>query len=961
MTLTRKKLIIIAVWIVALMTAIITAVLACRSNSDNGGNGGGTGNKPKNPYTCTVTFDAGDGTINGERLYTVTIDKNTTVARPTAIPQRKGHIFWGWNTTGREDDPMWLFDAEKISQDTFIYAVWVKECTVTFYAEEGAFENGTHTCTVTAPYGTKVTAPTVTPHDEYMELQGWETSLGNSYDLSNEVIQGDLYLYAKLDIKKDVQRQLAPFRYARNAFGYTVTGVVDNSVSAITIPSVVTWIDTAAFSSCRNLVSITMHDGVTYIGQKAFQNCENLKSIILSAGLEGIEKHTFDGCTALENIRIPDTVTEIDEHAFSGCTSLKSIEIPSGVTEVKYDTFYGCTALKQVKLGNNVTEIGSHAFEDCTALADIQIPTALEKLGSSAFAYCTALKSIIIPATCKNMNSRVFRGCSGLTSAELHCETIAVATFMDCTALTDVVIGDEVRTIEDGAFVRCAALTEIDISDGVTTLEEAFIGCSNLRTVTIGDGVAVIDAYAFRNCYNLKSVTIGGGVKEIKSYAFSGCVALLSITIPSNVETVATNAFYGCSNLMEAYNLSNASLSFDSYVKVHTDASEESIVHYTDDGFLFVTENDKPTLVKYLGDEADIVLPDDCNGESYSIYDRALAYHPQLNSVKFSAGVKEIGGDILLGSDNVTSLTVDSANPIYSSSGNCVIKPNSQELILCCKTSVIPDDGSVRCIMSNVFCHNATIVNESFRIPDSVQWVYRYAFAGCYGLMRTADNGVVYVDRWVYAFDCENSGELVDIELDAGTVGICNAAFYRSNASSSISKRNAIRSVKFNAELKYVGDGAFAYCENLTEIIMNDGLLSIMNDAFYGCNKLQDVVVPDSVYFLGPTAFGSCANLKYVKLPASSVVQQKLFSSCEALESVVIPQAVTLIGQGLLLGCPDTVAVYYEGSEEQWSAINIYDNNDVLNNATKYFYSETEIEGVNCWHYGADGKPTTIY
>ncbi|MDE5592684.1 MAG: leucine-rich repeat protein, partial [Clostridiales bacterium] len=963
-------------------------------------------------YPCIVTFDAGDGMMNGVNIFSVEVEKGTTVPRPTEIPQRDGYVFWGWNATGSVDDPTWKFDAERITQDITIHAVWAREYTVMFVTEEGAFDDGRNTRTVTAVYGNKITAPKLTNPDPTRELQYWRSPTGDKWDFSHDTVPNyGISLYAQWDLKDDIKKALAPFIYTKTDGGYRIDGVKDQNVSGtLTVPNVVTSIKFRAFEDCYNITSVIIDDSVTEIGRNAFQNCKSLKSVILPSGLTSIENSTFDGCSSLEQINLPDTLTELGSGAFCDCSALKSIEIPSGVTEVKNATFYGCSALQQVELGDNVTKIGSTAFYGCSALQQVELgdnvtsigisafngcsalrqvnlgnnvttigssafyecsalreitmgdsvtlidsyafkgcssltsfdlPTVIEEIGEGAFEGCASLKSIIIPVACQNVGAYAFKDCTGITSVELHFAAVYGNNVFDgCTALTDYILGDEVLQL------------------GAAT----FQNYTNLRSVTIGDGLTEIPSYAFRNCYNLRNVSIGSGVKEIKSHAFDGCVLLFSITIPSNVETVASNAFYGCSNLMEVYNLSNASLSFDSYVTVHTDASEESVVHYTDDDFLFVTINDKPTLFKYLGDKADIVLPDDCNGESYSIYDRALAYHPQLNSVKFSAGVKEIGYDILLGSDNVTSLTVDSANPIYSSSGNCVIKPNSQELILCCKTSVIPDDGSVRSIMSNVFCHNATIVNDSFRIPDSVQWVYRYAFDGCYGLMRTADNGVVYVDRWVYAFDCDNSGELVDIELDAGTVGICNAAFYRGNTSSSISVRNAIRSLKFNAELKYVGNGAFACCENLTEIIMNDGLLSIMNDAFYGCKKLQDVVVPDSVYFLGPNAFNLCANLKYVKLPASSnVVQQELFSGCETLESVVIPQTVSLIGQGMLLGCPDTVVVYYEGAEEQWSAVTIKENNDVLNNATKYYYSETEIEGVNCWHYGADGKPTTEY
>ncbi|MDE7107082.1 MAG: leucine-rich repeat domain-containing protein, partial [Clostridiales bacterium] len=651
---------------------------------------------------------------------------------------------------------------------------------------------------------------------------------------------------------------------------------------------------------------------------------------------------------------IPDTVTEIDEYAFRDCSSLKSIEIPSGVTEIKNDIFKDCTSLRQVKLGDNVTKIGSRAFSGCTVLDDIQIPAAVEKLGSYAFKDCTSLKSVTIPVACKEIDGLAFDDCTALTRAELHCETVGISAFGGCTALTDVTLGDEVRTIETGAFMYCTALTEIVIPDGVTTLEPAFSNCSNLRTVTIGDGVDAIDANAFRNCYNLRSVTIGSGVKEIKSYAFSACLSLLSITIPSNVETIMSSAFSGCSKLREVYNLSQASYNFGSSVTVHTDAADDSILHRTDDGFTFREYNDETSmymfLMDYWGDSEDVVLPDSYNGESYSIAAYALAYNPRLKSVKFSAGVNNIGKEILLGSDNVTSLTVDSDNPVYSSAGNCVIG-YYKKFVLGCKTSVIPTDGSVISIGSYVFCGNAAI--KEFSIPDSVTSIDYYAFDGCTGITRTVGH-VKYVDKWAIGLESYSGEEKLDLELESGTAGITDRAF---------ESRNSIGSIKFNPELKYVGVDAFYCCVNLTEVVMNDGLLKIGSSAFFDCEKLQDVVVPDSVKTMGWYAFDGCSYLKYVKLSAGlAEIGGYSFKDCTALESVVIPQSVTFVSREAFLGCPETVKIYYEGTEEQWNEIYIstIDNAELIT-ATKYFYSETEIEGVNCWHYDADGKPTTIY
>ncbi|MDE5592508.1 MAG: InlB B-repeat-containing protein, partial [Clostridiales bacterium] len=117
MTLIRKKPIIIAVAIVCCLAAIGLFV-GCEKTPETA---------RYQSYTCIVTFDAGDGMMNGVNIFSVEVEKGTTVPRPSEIPQRDGYVFWGWNATGSVDDPTWKFDAERITQDITIHAVWARE------------------------------------------------------------------------------------------------------------------------------------------------------------------------------------------------------------------------------------------------------------------------------------------------------------------------------------------------------------------------------------------------------------------------------------------------------------------------------------------------------------------------------------------------------------------------------------------------------------------------------------------------------------------------------------------------------------------------------------------------------------------------------------------------------------------------------------------------------------------
>ena len=63
-------------------------------------------------------------------------------------------------------------------------------------------------------------------------------------------------------------------------------------------------------------------------------------------------------------------------------------------------------------------------------------------------------------------------------------------------------------------------------------------------------------------------------------------------------------------------------------------------------------------------------------------------------------------------------------------------------------------------------------------------------------------------------------------------------------------------------------------------------------------------------------------------------------------ETILIPDTVTMIGAKAFDGCEYLETVNYIGTEEQWDAINIGENNDVLNDAEKVFeYSENIVYG----------------
>lgn len=90
---------------------------------------------------------------------------------------------------------------------------------------------------------------------------------------------------------------------------------------------------------------------------------------------------------------------------------------------------------------------------------------------------------------------------------------------------------------------------------GITTGQDSFSGCSNLKEVTLPKSRPEVPASCFAFCSSLTSVN---NLKEndyltkVAPRAFYQCSAITSVVLPKNVTIIAMSAFQGCSLLESA-------------------------------------------------------------------------------------------------------------------------------------------------------------------------------------------------------------------------------------------------------------------------------------------------------------------------------------------------------------------------------------------------------------------------
>lgn len=70
-----------------------------------------------------------------------------------------------------------------------------------------------------------------------------------------------------------------------------------------------------------------------------------------------------------------------------------------------------------------------------------------------------------------------------------------------------------------------------------------------------------------------------------------------------------------------------------------------------------------------------------------------------------------------------------------------------------------------------------------------------------------------------------------------------------------------INTVVIDHGVTHIGDWAFHYCEQLTNVTIPDSVTTIGDYAFYRCFALPSIVIPKSITGLGANVFSSCSKL----------------------------------------------------------------------------------------------------
>ncbi len=553
------------------------------------------------------------------------------------------------------------------------------------------------------------------------------------------------------------------------------------------------------------------------------------------------------------------------------------------------------------------------------------------------------------------------------------CENCGFDEYKDI--ITELRIGEGITAIGDGVFHRFEFVKKVSLPSTLESIGEmAFARCFALRNITIPDSVTEIKNHAFYLCSSLEEITLSENLESISQGLFERCTSLVKVSIPESVTSIYANAFFSCSSLVSIGIPRNVSYIDEEFVFGKCESLGSIVVHFDNDYYEMCSEGivDKATKVLVAGCRYTRIPKDGsvriigkgafCGAlcdymhipESVTeIRDNAFQ-QAALTEISLPNSLEKIGNDAFIGVELeyiYYNGTQEEWDNIVIGSGNEGL--DNAQLIFSQMPIAVGDCGDIHWVLD---VDNVLTVTGSGEICEDCGWQRTYS-----ELIKSCVIGDGITGIGDYAFD--GSCNLTDIEIPDTVVSIGRMAFCQCESLNEFTIPSQVTSVGVNPfygcnlEKIEVESGNEVYravnnalIETTTKtlivgcadtVVPDDGTVTAIGDcAFSYCKDLTELVIPDTVKSIGMNAFYESGIEELVIPEGVEILADGVFCYCENLKKVTLPSSITYIDNMVFYELPSLTAVYYKGTREDWSKITIKRYNEMLEDIRIYYDGE---------------------
>ena len=254
------------------------------------------------------------------------------------------------------------------------------------------------------------------------------------------------------------------------------------------------------------------------------------------------------------------------------------------------------------------------------------------------------------------------------------------------------------------------------------------------------------------------------------------------------------------------------------------------------------------------------------------------------------------------------------------------------------------DGAEVTGIGDGAFSENTSLV--SVVLPSGVESVGSFAFINCTSLSSisigkklwdvgtSAFTGTPWLAALTDDFVIIGDGVLIKYQGGDSAVTVPDGVKHISDA---FQMNDAIVSVDLPDSLLTIGISAFAFCSELRTVRFGNALVSIGNGAFDSCEKLTSLTLPATLESIGSYAFRDCFFISDVYFGSSlKSIGEYAFSGDMRIKAVTLPVSTEFIDSYAFRDCYSLSLVFYEGTKEQFDAIECNSSNYILTEAELY-------------------------